>query len=134
MKRFVILFYLILLMTITCFSQNILINENNDTIVLVTANQLKETNLIFIEHQKLLIENQLLNKQLSNYQYSNNILLQTDSIRLTQLRNYKELVQSYNNEITQLNLELRKKDNTLLIWKVGGITVSISLLIWLLFK
>lgn len=134
MKKFVILFFLILSMTTTCFSQNILVRENNDTIVLITPNQLKEANLIFVEHQKLLRENDLLFKQISNYRLDNELLLKTDSLRTLQLRNYEGLTESYSLKIKQLNKEIKRKNNTLLAWKVGGVTVGVGLLVWLLLK
>ena len=134
MKKFVILFFLILSMTTTCFSQNILVRENNDTIVLITPNQLKEANLIFVEHQKLLRENDLLFKQISNYKLDNELLLKTDSLRTLQLRNYEGLTESYSLKIEQLNKEIKRKNNTLLVWKVGGVTVGVGLLVWLLLK
>lgn len=134
MKKFVILFFLTLLVTITCFSQNILNKIEKDSIVLITPNQLKETNLIFAEHQKLLKENDLLFKQISNYKLDNELLLYTDSIRNVQIENYKSLIKSYDLKIEQLNKEIIKKNNTILIWKVGGVTVSVGLLVWLLLK
>ena len=134
MKKFVILFFLTLLVTITCFSQNILNEIEKDSIVLITPNQLKETNLIFAEHQKLLKENDLLFKQISNYKLDNELLLYTDSIRNVQIENYKSLIKSYDLKIEQLNKEIIKKNNTILIWKVGSVTVSVGLLVWLLLK
>ena len=134
MKKFVILFFLILLVKTTCFSQNILVRENNDTVVLITPNQLKEANLVFIEHQKLLRENNLLLKQISNYKLDNELLLKMDSLRTLQLLNYEELTKSYNFKIEQLNKEIKRKNNALLAWKIGGVTVSAGLLIWLLLK
>ena len=134
MRRFVILFFLILSMTIMCFSQNTLDRIEKDSIVLITPNQLKEANLIFVEHQKLLRENDLLFKQISNYKLDNELLLKTDSLRTLQLRNYEGLTESYNLKIEQLNKEIKRKNNTLLVWKVGGVTVGVGLLVWLLLK
>ena len=134
MKKFVILFFLILSMTTTCFSQNISNGIEKDSIVLITPNQLKEANLIFVEHQKLLRENDLLFKQISNYKLDNELLLKTDSLRTLQLRNYEGLTESYNLKIEQLNKEIKRKNNTLLVWKVGGVTVGVGLLVWLLLK
>lgn len=134
MKKFVILFFLILSMTTTCFSQNISSKIEQDSIVLITPNQLKEANLIFVEHQKLLRENDLLFKQISNYKLDNELLLKTDSLRTLQLRNYEGLTESYSLKIEQLNKEVKRKNNTLLVWKVGGVTVGVGLLVWLLLK
>lgn len=134
MKKFVILFFLILSMTTMCFSQNISSRIEKDSIVLITPNQLKEANLIFVEHQKLLRENDLLFKQISNYKLDNELLLKTDSLRTLQLRNYEGLTESYSLKIEQLNKEIKRKNNALLVWKVGGVTVGVGLLVWLLLK
>ena len=134
MKRLVILFFLILLTTITCSSQITLEKIKKDSIVLITPSQLKETNLIFAEHQKLLVENDLLLKQISNYKYDNYLLTKTDSLRKLQLSNYESLSKSYSTEIEKLNKEIDRKDKSILCWKIGGITVSVGLLIWLLLK
>lgn len=121
-------------MKITCFSQNILIRENNDTIILITPNQLKRTNLIFIEHQKLLNENDLLNKQLKNFTLDNRVLIHADSIRLMQIESYKRMNQAYSIQLDNINKELKKTNNNLMMWKIGGITISAGLLVWLLLK
>lgn len=101
---------------------------------MITPNQLKEANLIFVEHQKLLRENDLLFKQISNYKLDNELLLKTDSLRTLQLRNYERLTESYSLKVEQLNKEIKRKNNTLLVWKVGGVTVGVGLLVWLLLK
>lgn len=134
MRKFVILSYLILLTTITCFSQNILVNEGNDTVVLITPQQLKETNLIFAEHQKLLVEKKLLLNQLNNYKLDNDLLSYSDSIKSLQVDNYKNLANSYSIQIEELNQEVQKKNKSLLTWKISSITISVGLLVWLLLK
>lgn len=134
MKKFMTVFFLILFTTTTSFSQNILDRIKKDSIVLITPNQLKETNLIFAEHQKLLKENNLLLKQVSNYKLDNELLLYSDSLRTLQLKNYENLTEFYNLKIKKLNEEMRRKNNTILALKVGGITVSVGLLVWLLLK
>ena len=101
---------------------------------MITSNQLKEANLIFIEHRKLLIENNLLFKQISNYKLDNDLLIRADSLRTLQLKSYKGLTESYSLKVNQLNKEIRKKNNTLLAWKIGGVTISAGLLVWLLLK
>lgn len=108
--------------------------QSDSSIVLITPNQLKEANLIFVEHQKLLRENDLLFKQISNYKLDNELLLKTDSLRTLQLRNYEGLTESYSLKIEQLNKEIKRKNNALLVWKVGGVTVGVGLLVWLLLK
>lgn len=134
MKKNILIFLITTLATTTSFSQTISRETGNDSTVLITSNQLKNTNLIFIEHEKLLKENALLYKQLDNYKVSNDLLVQTDSLRKKEIAEYKLLTESFNAEINKLNKEIKRKDKRLLSWKIGGITISSGLLLWLLLK
>lgn len=128
MKRIVILFSIILLQTTTSSSQIIW----NDSVIGITPIQLKTTNLIFVEHEKLLKENSLLKIQLDNYIKDNQLLTQTDSIRTIQLKGYKDLDTQNKKQIEQLNKDLSRKKKELTVWKIGGLGISIGLLLWLL--
>lgn len=128
MKRIVILFSIILLQTTTSFSQIIW----NDSVIGITPIQLKTTNLIFVEHEKLLKENSLLKIQLDNYVKDNQLLTQTDSIRTIQLKGYKDLDTQNKKQIEQLNKDLSRKKRELTVWKIGGLGISVGLLLWLL--
>lgn len=128
MKRIVILFLIILLQTTTSFSQIIW----NDSVIGITPIQLKTTNLIFVEHEKLLKENSLLKIQLDNYVKDNQLLTQTDSIRTIQLKGYKDLDTQNKKQIEQLNKDLSRKKRELTVWKIGGLGISVGLLLWLL--
>lgn len=119
MKKIGILFYLILLVTITCSSQNILDGIGEET-VSITTEQLKETNLIFVEHQKLLNENELLLKQVSNYKLSNELLVKSDSLKSLQIDNYNNIIK---------NIDSNKKSNSSL-WQILGIGLSLLILIF----
>ena len=107
MKRFIkkrlVLLLIILLTTTTSFSSTISNKIEKDTIVSITSSQLKETNLIFAEHHKLLIENQLLSEQINNYKENNKLLIKADSVRLSQIETYKDwnkyVTKKYNDEI-----------------------------------
>ena len=127
LRRLLVLLSIILLTTTTSFSLTTLTPISNDSIVYLTREQLKETNLIFAEHHKLLVENKLLEEQISNYKKNNELLMQSNSIKEAQINLYK-------NWNGSLNESLEKRNKSLLIWKVGGITVSASLLLVLLFK
>lgn len=128
MKRIVILFLIILLQTTTSSSQIIW----NDSVIGITPIQLKTTNLIFVEHEKLLKENSLLKIQLDNYVKDNQLLTQTDSIRTIQLKGYKDLDTQNKKQIEQLNKDLSRKKRELTVWKIGGLGISVGLLLWLL--
>lgn len=134
MKKFVTLLLTILLATTISFSQNTSNEIRRDSIVSITSSQLKETNLIFAEHWKLLRQNNLLSEQIKNYQEENLLLMQSDSLRVMQLQNYERLSKAYSLKIDNLNKEISKKNKTIMAWKVGGVTVTVGLVIWLLLK
>ena len=122
-KRLLIL-SLVMMSTVTTFSSSTIYK---DSIIIITPIQLKNTNLIFAEHNKLLKENSLLKSQIDNYKEDNKLLIQSDSIKDLEI-NY------YFNINRELNNSLQRKNKSLFLWKVGGITVSVSLLILFLIK
>ena len=134
MKKSILTFFLILLATTMSFSQTISNEIKRDSTVLITSNQLKRTNLIFVEHEALLKTNSLLHQQLDNYKLNNNLLLRSDSIHKVEIDKYKLLTESFSSEITSLNKEIKRKNRTILTLKIGGITISSGLLLWLLLK
>lgn len=134
MKRITILFLTILLVRTICFSSNTSEAIRQGSIVSITSDQLKYTNLIFIEHKKLLEENKLLLQQVQNYKVKTNYLLTTDSLRVAQISNYKLINREYSIQIENLNKTIKKKDRAVTCWKIGGITVSIGLILFLILK
>lgn len=134
MKRHVILFLITLLMTISSFSSTISREIEADSTVLITPNELKETNLIFAEHSKLLVENELLGEQVESLEQDICLLQEVDSIRCQQIYNYEAMSQSYQNYIQALNEKIKRKDRTVRAWQIGGVTVSVGLLLLLLLK
>lgn len=133
-KRCIILLLVILLVTTTPSFSNTFQKINSDSIVSITSEQLKETNLIFAEHEKLLIENVLLFKQLENYKLDNSLLCRSDSIKSVQIENYKVMFSSCNSRLLQLEKENKSKSKKVLRWKIGGVTLSVGFLLLLIFK
>lgn len=76
----------------------------------------------------------MLFKQVENYKQENFLLMKTDSLRSLQLRNYERLSEAYSMKIDNLNEEISKKNKTIMAWKVGGVTVTVGLVLWLLLK
>lgn len=76
----------------------------------------------------------MLFKQVENYKQENFLLMKTDSLRSLQLRNYERLSEAYSMRIDNLNEEISKKNKTIMAWKVGGVTVTVGLVLWLLLK
>lgn len=134
MKRIVILLLTILLTTTICFSQTISTETSPDSIVSITSEQLKYANLIFVEHEKLLTENSLLNSEINNLQSKLKLSEDIDSLRLSQISQYKEINNTYALQIQDLNRSVSKKDKTILGLKIGCITVSVGLVLLLLLK
>lgn len=134
MKRIATLLLAILLTTTTCFSQTTSTETSPDSIVSITSEQLKYANLIFVEHEKLRTENSLLNSQIGNYQNKLRLAEETDSLRLSQISQYKGINEAYSLQIQDLNRSISKKDRTILGLKIGCVTVSVGVILLLLLK
>lgn len=134
MKRTLMILLIMTLTRICAFSSTTSPPIEKDSIVSVTASDIKYANLIFVEHKKLLKENYLLGEQLHNVLQINSNLVQVDSLRLQQIGEYNQLNQSYLQDIDKLNKEIRKKNRAMVGWKIGGITVSVGLILFLLLK
>lgn len=134
MKKTLIIFLIMMLMRIICFSKTTSTLIESDSIVSITASDLKYANLIFVEHSKLLKENYLLYQQVENYVELSNQLTQIDSLRLQQINEYDKLSQSYATQIDALNKEVKKKNKAIRYWQIGGVTVSVGLVLFLLLK
>lgn len=134
MKRTLIVLLIIMLTRIISFSSNTLVLIEVDSTVSITTSDLKYANLIFVEHSKLLKENSLLYKQVENYINLNKQLIKIDSLRLHQINQYKLLNQSNISQINLLNKEIERKNKAIRYWQIGGVTVSVSVILLLLLK
>lgn len=134
MKRILVLL-LIMMLTKTIYSSATTLNYiEQDSTVLITYDQLKQANLIFVEHSKLLEENRLLNQQIINYIDMNNYLSEIDTLRVQQLNNLKDINFQYLNKIEDLNKTISKNKTTINVLKVGCFSVSLGFLLYILFK
>ena len=107
MKRSIILLVLSLLTAIASFTQTTYPKNLNDSLVIITAEQLKQTNLIFIEHDYLTNENGLLKNKISLqdsliYNYS-----QIDSIQKNNIIKLNEEVDFATNKINKLEKQFK---------------------------
>lgn len=107
MKRSIILLVLSLLTAIASFTQTTYPKNLNDSLVIITAEQLKQTNLIFVEHDYLTKENVLLKNKISLqdsliYNYS-----QIDSIQKNNIVKLTEKVDFANNKINKLEKQFK---------------------------
>lgn len=134
MKRMLMIFLIMMLAKTISFSENTSIPTNQDSIVWITASDLKYANLIFAEHKKLLIDNSLLSEQIVNFTKLTSNLEQINELRLKEIGEYRNLTNSYLNQINDLNKEIKKKNTIIRYWQIGGITVSVGLILFLILK
>lgn len=107
MKRSIILLVLSLLTAIASFTQTTYPKNLNDSLVVITAEQLKQTNLIFIEHDHLTKENVLLKSKINLqdsliYNYS-----QIDSIQKNNIIKLTDQVNFANSKINRLEKQFK---------------------------
>lgn len=131
MKKILILLLITLLVPIYAFSITTSTQTKQDSIVYVTAQDIKYANLIFIEHKKFMRENKILKEQVEDYEKVIKIANEVDSLRIEQINTLSD---DYIQQINILNKNLQRKDKNLKYWKIGGITVSIGLLLFILLK
>ena len=134
MKKIVTLLLTTLLTITTSSSQNISREISVDSTVSITSNQLRYTNLIFVEHEKLLIENSLLNSQLTNYQNKLQLSYEIEQDQLAQINQYKIINDAYLLQIEELNRSISNKNRIITGLKIGGLTICVTAAILLFIK
>lgn len=76
--------------------------------ITITPEQLKTTNLIFLEHEKYTKEVPLLNKKIETLEKINKSWLHTDSIRKINEKQYNAIIKKDSIKITQLQSSHKK--------------------------
>ena len=76
--------------------------------ITITPEQLKTTNLIFLEHKKYTKEVPLLNKKIETLEEINKSWLHTDSIRRINEKQYNAIIKKDSIKITQLQSSHKK--------------------------
>ena len=76
--------------------------------ITITPEQLKTTNLIFLEHEKYTKEVPLLNKKIETLEEINKSWLHTDSIRKINEKQYNTIIKKDSIKITQLQSSRKK--------------------------
>ena len=118
-------------------SQNMYPKLVDDSLVVITPQQLKASNLIFLEHKKLKLERFELNRQLTSYELLTANYAKTDSIRLQQLARAELQMQMYDEAISKQReqiAKMNKKNKRLTTLSIGGFAISVGLLLALLIK
>lgn len=123
-KRIIFVLLISLLPMTYCFSQNTLSHKNKeDSLVVITATQLKQTNLIFIEHQKLLNQNKEYLNQIDYLEAINQNYRIVDSLRVKQLNVCTDIITVKQDSIDNLKKDLQKskKRNRVKNFFIGGL-------------
>nr|DAK03610.1 MAG TPA: hypothetical protein [Bacteriophage sp.] len=120
-----------------CFSQTTYPKLTSDSLIVITPQQLKATNLIFLEHKKLKLQVPELNKQIVSYESLINSYVRSDSLKNSQVKeltNYIEVSEQVRkDQLREIN-KLKSKNQLYKGLSIGGITISIALLITLLIR
>lgn len=124
-------------MTTCCFSQTIYPKALNDSLVVITNNQLKQTNLIFIEHQKLKQEAIEFQKQIQEYEKLKLNFEQVEQVNNQEIKLLNDELTSQYVQNEQLNKKLesqKKKLNLLKITSITGLAATIISVLFLTVK
>ena len=118
-----------------CFSQIIYpkaIINNTDTLVLITPLQLKHTNLIFVEHNALKLKVDVLTNIVTDYTY----VIANDNIIINNKNKQIDILQKADSSNKQIiynqNLQISKQKESIKWLTIGGVTISLGLLVTLL--
>ena len=122
MIKRLLLLCLVLIVSTSSFSQ--------DTLK-ITSEQLRLTNVIFLEHKKFSEQVPLLQQQITNLEQINESWKQTDSIRKSQLLYCNQVIEDKNKSIEGLNKSLKRKQNLI---KYGGTVSVLTIILCLLLK
>lgn len=120
-----------------CFSQTTYPKNLNDSLIVITKDQLKQINLVFIENDKLLLENQQYIEQNNNYKLLIDNYELSDSIKSEQISTLKYGLTESDGIIRTQSVEINnlyKKNKLFKGLTIGGFTISATLLILLLVK
>lgn len=105
----------------------------NDSLIIITPIQLKKTNLIFLEHAKLLTINTELNKQIDNYSKINQNYKQVDSLRTIQLNMCTQDIKLKNVQLLDLTSKINKQKKKSKIKNSIIISLAITTVLGILF-
>lgn len=121
---------LLLLCLVLIVSTSSSLSNTSDSIK-ITKEQLRLTNVIFLEHRKFSEQIPLLQQQITNLEQINESWKQTDSIRKSQLLYCNQVIEDKNKSIEGLNKSLKRKQSLI---KYGGTVSVLTIILCLLLK
>lgn len=116
-----------------CFSQNIYKYPKviNDSLVVITHNQLKATNLIFVEHAKLAMLYPIQERKIAVYKQLESEYKLNDSIKSKQIIEHQNTINENIKTINSLNSTIsnkNKKIKRIRNWAIGSTIINIGLI------
>ena len=112
-----------------CSSQSTYPKLVNDSLVVITPQQLKATNLVFLEHKKLKLENVELRSQVSSYELTTANYLRLDSLQRQQLARANTQIKLYDQamqaQTEQLDKIIKKKNRLVKLSTGLGILTTV---------
>ena len=126
MRRLVIALLLSLSTVIVSHSQNTYPSIGTDSLVTITPEQLKITNLIFSEHDYLLKKVDLLNNQVSDLEKLNYLYIEQDSLRCKEIDQYKNAYEDSYKKYNRLNKRYKITKTV----SLGSILILLGALLW----
>lgn len=116
-----------------CFSQNIYKYPKviNDSLVVITHNQLKATNLIFVEHAKLAMLYPIQERKIAIYKQLELEYKLNDSIKSKQIIEHQNTINENIKTINSLNSTIsnkNKKIKRIRNWAIGSTIINIGLI------
>ena len=120
-------------MPTVCFSQNIYKYPKviNDSLVVITHNQLKATNLIFVEHAKLAMLYPIQERKIAVYKQLESEYKLNDSIKSKQIIEHQNTINENIKTINSLNSTIsnkNKKIKRIRNWAIGSTIINIGLI------
>ena len=133
MKKSAILLLINLWIPTVCFSQNIYKYPKviNDSLVVITHNQLKATNLIFVEHAKLAMLYPIQERKIAVYKQLESEYKLNDSIKSKQIIEHQNTINENIKTINSLNSTIsnkNKKIKRIRHWAIGSTIINIGLI------
>ena len=127
-KRSIILLLTNLLIAIASFSQTTYPKSLNDSLVIITAEQLKQTNLVFVEHEFLTKENLILKDKINLQDSLINNYSKIDSIQKNNIIKLSSEVDFANNKINRLEKQFKYYKPVALV-SSGALVISLLILL-----
>lgn len=125
MKKILLILLISLSLPMLGFSQNTFPKIVQDSMIVITPQQLKHTNLIFLEHKKLKSEILELNKKLSLQKQINDKLEESLVVQTNTIENYKSMESINKDMLYRKDQEIKKYKLSAKGWMIGGISVTV---------